>query len=169
LDINEVEGVLRTHLRSKVAEITPMAGGNLSNVFSFSHEGKRYVIKFSDMEGVYQTERYISDLLSSQGIPFPRCSGQGKVGHLEYSLMERIDGGNLADFSAEQQTRQLPELIRILTRLNHVDLGPTSGYGWIGPKGDGAFQTWKDPIMNPTATLFMGIFTNGISCPMAHV
>ncbi|QYR20215.1 aminoglycoside phosphotransferase family protein [Paenibacillus sp. sptzw28] len=144
LDISEVEGVLRAHLGSKVAEITPMAGGNLSSVFSFSHEGKGYVIKFSDMEGAYQTEHYISDLLSSQGIPFPKCIGQGKAGHIAYSIMERIDGRNLADFPAEQQTRQLPELIRILTHLNHVDLGPTSGYGWIGPKGDGAFQTWKD-------------------------
>ncbi|SED07461.1 hypothetical protein [Paenibacillus sp. GP183] len=64
LDITEVEGVLRNHLGSKVVEITPMAGGNLSSVFSLSFEGKGYVIKFSDMEGAYETERFISDLLS---------------------------------------------------------------------------------------------------------
>ncbi|MFD0678432.1 MULTISPECIES: phosphotransferase family protein [unclassified Paenibacillus] len=147
LNLSEVEAVLRTHLGSKVVEITPLVGGNLSIVFSFSNEGKRCVIKFSDMEGAYKTEHYISELLSNQDIPFPRCLGQGKVGHLAYSIMERIDGRNLADFSAEQQTHQLPELIRILTRLNHVDLGLTSGYGWVGPNGDGAFQTWKDYLV----------------------
>jgi hygromycin-B 4-O-kinase len=158
LDISEVEGVLRTHLGSKVVEITPLAGGNLSSVFSFSHEGKGYVIKFSDMEGAYKTEHYISNLLFSQGVPFPRCFGQGKAGHLEYSIMERIDGRNLADIAAEQQTRQLPELIRILTRLNHLDLGPTSGYGWIGPNGDGAFQTWKDYLVTSFAEDQTGSF-----------
>jgi hypothetical protein len=45
--------------------------------------------------------------------------------------MERIDGGNLTDCSTEQQSGQLPELIRILTRMNHVKLGSTCGYGWI--------------------------------------
>lgn len=158
LDISEIEGVLRTHLGSKVVEITPLAGGNLSSVFSFSHEGKGCVIKFSDMEGAYKTEHYISALLSSQGIPFSRCLGQGKIGHLAYSIMERIDGRNLADFSAEQQTRQLPELIRILTNLNHVDLGSTSGYGWIRPNGDGAFQTWKDYMVSSFAEDQTGSF-----------
>ncbi len=75
LDITEVEGVLRNHLGSKAVEITPMTGGNLSSVFSFNHDGKGYVIKFSDMEGAYETERFISDLLSTQGVPFPRCIG----------------------------------------------------------------------------------------------
>ncbi|MGO4548630.1 phosphotransferase family protein [Paenibacillus sp. 2TAB23] len=147
LDISKVERILKTQLGSNVAEITPLSGGNLSSVFSFNNEGKGYVIKFSDMEGAYQTERYISNMLSSQGIPFPRCMEQGKVEHLAYSIMERMDGRNLADFSAEEQARQVPELIKLLTRLNHVDLGPTSGYGWIGPQGDGQFQTWKDYLV----------------------
>src|SRR5690606_23308358 len=56
-------------------------------------------------------------------------------------------GRNLAEFPAEQQEGQLPELISILTRLNHVDLGLTSGYGWIGPNGDGVFQTWRDYLV----------------------
>ncbi|WP_274654393.1 phosphotransferase family protein [Paenibacillus humicola] len=145
LAISEVESVLKTHFRSKTEAITPLAGGNLSLVFSFSHEGKGYVIKFSDLEGAYQTERYISDLLSGQaGIPYPRCVGQGKTGPLAYSIMERMDGRNLADFPAEQQIRRLPELIRILTHLNQVDVGTTSGYGWIRPDGSGAYRTWKE-------------------------
>ncbi|CAM4507242.1 hygromycin-B 4-O-kinase [Paenibacillus endophyticus] len=145
--ISEVERVLKTQLGSNVAEITPMAGGNLSSVFSFNNEGRGYVIKFSDMEGAYETEHYISTMLSKQGIPYPRCLRQGKAGHLAYCILERMDGRILADFSAEEQTRQVPELIKNLTRLNQVDLGRTSGYGWIGPTGDGAFQTWKDYLV----------------------
>ncbi|MBP3962888.1 phosphotransferase family protein [Paenibacillus lignilyticus] len=148
LAIAEIEEVLRAQMGAGVREITPMSGGNLSSVFSFVHEGKGYVIKFSDMAGAYETDRYISNLLTSQGIPFPRFLGQGKVGHLGYVIIEQIDGGNLADCSTEQQILQLPELIRILTRLNHVELGATIGYGWIKPTGDGTYNTWKDYLVD---------------------
>jgi hygromycin-B 4-O-kinase len=161
LDIAEVEGILRNHLGSKVLGITPMTGGNLSSVFSFRHERKGYVIKFSDLVGAYETECFISDLLSTQGVPFPSCLGQGKVGSLAYSILERIDGGNLADFSVKQQSSQLSELIQILTRMNHVILGSTSGFGWILPTGDGAFPTWKDYIVSSFTEDQTGSFWEG--------
>jgi hygromycin-B 4-O-kinase len=161
VNIAEVEEVLRNHLGSKVVEIMPMAGGNLSSVFSFSHEGNGYVIKFSDIEGAYETERFISDLLTSQGVPFPKCLWQGKVGPLAYSILERIEGGNLADCSAEQQSSQLPELIRILTRMNHVKLGSTRGFGWILPTGDGTFQSWQDYMVASFAEDQTGNFWEG--------
>ncbi|SDX04052.1 phosphotransferase family protein [Paenibacillus sp. CF384] len=148
LSITEIEDVLSAHLESGVTEITPMSGGNLSSVFSFMHAGRGHVIKFSDMAGAYETDRYISHLLASQGIPFPRILGQGQAGHLGYVIIERIEGGNLADCTEEQQRNQLPELIRILTRINHVELGSTSGYGWIKPTGDGTYLTWKDYLVD---------------------
>lgn len=40
LAISEIEELLRNHLGPGAAEITPLAGGNLSSVFSFVHEGK---------------------------------------------------------------------------------------------------------------------------------
>ncbi|ASS68459.1 MULTISPECIES: aminoglycoside phosphotransferase family protein [unclassified Paenibacillus] len=141
---SEVEDVVKAHLGSIATEIMSMDGGNLSSVFSFNHEGKGHVIKFSDLDGAYATERFLSELLSGQGIPYPRCLGQGKHGNLAYVIMERIDGGSLAACTPEQQAGQLPELIGILTRLNQVDIGVTSGYGWIGPDGNGMHPTWKD-------------------------
>jgi len=47
--MSEIEEVLRNHLGPGAAEITPLDGGNLSSVFSFVHEGKGYVVKFSDL------------------------------------------------------------------------------------------------------------------------
>jgi hygromycin-B 4-O-kinase len=161
LDIAAVEAVLKKHLGSNVTEVTLLKGGNLSSVFSFAHEGKGYVIKFSDLHGAYETERVIADLLSSQGVPFPQCLGQGKFDTLDYSISERIFGHNLIDCSAEQKRSQLPQLIRILTRMNHVELGETSGYGWIKSNGDGTFHTWKDYITASFAEDQTGTFWEG--------
>ncbi|MBO9597304.1 MAG: aminoglycoside phosphotransferase family protein [Cohnella sp.] len=147
LAISEIKEVLRSHFGSGTAEITPLAGGNLSSVFSFNHEGKGYCVKFSDLAGAYETERYVSDLLSGQGIPFPKCLALGKTGRLAYVIMERIDGRNLGDCTEEEQAYQLPELIGILSRLADVDVGGTCGYGWIGPDGNGAYTSWKDFVV----------------------
>ncbi len=147
LAAGEIEQVLRNHFGPGVAEITPLAGGNLSSVFSFVHRGKGYVVKFSDLEGAFMTEGYVSGLLTGQGLPFPKCSALGKTGRLAYIIMERMDGRNLADCTAEEQARQLPELIGILTRLAAVDVGATNGYGWIGPDGNGAYASWKDFVV----------------------
>jgi len=156
--LSEVEDVIRNHFGPGATEITPMAGGNLSSVFSFVREGKGYCVKFSDLAGAYETERYVSDLLSGQGIPFPKCFALGKFARLTYAILERIDGRNLADCTAEEQNRQLPELIGILSRLAAVDVGGTTGYGWIGPEGNGAYASWKDFVVAVNAEDQTGTF-----------
>lgn len=147
LAINEIEEVLRNHFGPGVAEITPLAGGNLSSVFSFVHEGKEYCVKFSDLAGAYETERYVSDLLSGQGIPFPKCLALRNTGRLAYVIMERIAGRNLGDCTEEEQLHQLPELIGILASLADVEVRSTSGYGWIRPDGNGTYESWKDFVV----------------------
>lgn len=147
LDRIEIEAVLLKHLGPGAEDLTPLSGGNLSSVFSFVHEGEDYVVKFSDLEGAYKTDRYISGLLSGQGIPYPECLTLGKTGQLAYIILKKMDGRNLGDNPAEEQLRHLPELIRILTKLAAVDIRSTNGYGWIGPDGNGVYDSWKEFIV----------------------
>ncbi|WP_336770855.1 phosphotransferase family protein [Paenibacillus sp. MMO-58] len=158
LAVSEIEEVLRKHFGPGAAEITPLTGGNLSTVFSFVHEGNGYVVKFSELEGAYQTEGFVSDLLSVQGITFPRCLALGKYGPLAYIIMERMGGRNLADYTVEQQASHLPELISILTKLAGVDVGSTNGFGWIGPDGNGTYASWKDFVIACNAEDQTGTF-----------
>lgn len=143
----EIEKVLENHLGPGSTEIIPLSGGNISNVFSFNHEGKGYVVKFSDLLGAYETENYVSNLLSSQNIPFPKCLALGRTSQLAYLIMERMAGRNLSEYSADEQTHQLPEIICILTRLAKADIGSTKGYGWIGADGNGSYASWKDFVV----------------------
>ncbi|MFD0713230.1 phosphotransferase family protein [Paenibacillus sp. GCM10027626] len=161
ITVKDVESMVSDLFGSKAIEVTPLEGGNLSSVFSFLIKGKGCVVKFSDLTGAYDTESFISELLTRQGVPFPKCLGQGKWQSLSYSILERIEGGNLADCSAEQQLCQLPELIGILTRMNRVELGATTGYGWIEPGGNGKYATWKDYMVATFAEDQAGTFWEG--------
>ncbi|WP_339314979.1 aminoglycoside phosphotransferase family protein [Paenibacillus sp. FSL R10-2734] len=147
LVMSEIEKVLENHLRPGATEITPLSGGNISNVFSFILEGKDYVVKFSDLAGAYETENYVSNLLSSQNIPFPKCLALGRTNQLTYLIMERMEGRNLSDCTAEEQTLQLPEIIGILTKMAAADIEATNGYGWIGADGNGSYASWKDFVV----------------------
>ncbi|MGE7615418.1 aminoglycoside phosphotransferase family protein [Paenibacillus sp. NPDC101420] len=158
LAISEIEKVLENHLGPGSTEIKPLSGGNISNVFSFNHEGKGYVVKFSDLEGAYETEHYVSNLLSGQNIPFPKCLALGRINQLTYIIMERMEGRNLSDFTAEEQTHQLPEIISILKKMAEADIGSTNGYGWIAADGNGSYVSWKDFVVAVNAEDQSGTF-----------
>jgi len=161
LEASEVEAVLSKYFGSNVTGITSLEGGNLSAVFSFAVLDKEYVIKFSELAGSFETERFISGLLTSQGIPFPVCLGQGNYKSCHYLISEKINGLNLANCSPEQQRQLIPEVIQLLTRMYHVELGTTHGYGFINSKGNGTYNSWREHVIASNAEDQAGTFWEG--------
>lgn len=147
VEISEVKAVLRKHFSSDVTAITPLEGGNISTVFSFTSFDKEYIIKFSDVAGSFETEKFISNLLTSQGIPFARCMELGNYKSLNYLISEKIAGQILNHCSYEQQQRMLPEVVQILIRMNQVKSETTKGYGMINSSGDGTYTSWREHII----------------------
>lgn len=161
LETSEVEDMLSHYFGSDVTGVTSLEGGNLSAVFSFSVFAKEYVIKFNELEGSFETERFISDLLTSQEIPFPSCLEQGKYKSFTYLISEKISGFILAKCSPEQQRQLLPGVIQLLARMNRVEIGKTHGYGLINKKGDGTHNSWKEHVMAINAEDQTGTFWEG--------
>ena len=108
MDIAAVEALLESYYGKKVQEISIADGGNLSTVFFFKHEGQSYVIRFSELKGAFEKERYISELLASQDVPYPRVVTLSKAGSVSYAISERIEGGIAADLSEEQRMFLVP-------------------------------------------------------------
>ena len=148
MDIAAVEALLESYYGKKVQEVSITAGGNLSTVFFFKHEGQSYVIRFSELKGAFETERYISELLASQGVPYPRILTLSKAGSISYAISERIEGGVAADLSEEQRMFLVPDLIRKVSIMNHVDVGSTTGFGWINASGNGMYPSWQEYLVS---------------------
>jgi hypothetical protein len=53
--------------------------GKLSTVFFLKHEGQSYVIRFSELKGAFETERYISD---------PRIVALSKAGAISCAISD---------------------------------------------------------------------------------
>lgn len=161
LEQPEVAAIIRNHFGAEAEGITLLKGGNLSSVFAFSVSGQPYVIKFSDLAGSFETERFAADLLSSQGVPFPRCLALGQSDSLRYLISEKIGGHHLEGCTPEQQRRMLPELIRLLTQINRIEVGATTGYGTIRADGNGTYRSWKEHVVAENAEDQTGTFWEG--------
>lgn len=163
LNIVDVERVIKEHFGASEEKLglATLEGGNLSSVYAFTHNAKGYVIKFSDMKDAYAAERYVSHLLSSQGVPFPRTVGYGQLNGLEYSIMEKVEGGHLVACTQEQKLVMLPELISVVTTMNHVNISGTTDYGWIKADGNGSYPTWRDYLIGIFAEDQTGTFWEG--------
>lgn len=146
MDAQAAKAVLELHYGGEVEDVTAVVGGNLSRVFFFSREGKRFVLHFSDMQGAFRTAQYTSALLASQGVPYPRTLAVGTADGLIYSISERIEGTVVADLTAGQKNGLVPELTALLARMNRVDVGLTSGFGWIQADGSGSYASWNNYV-----------------------
>lgn len=86
LSIRAIQAVLQRHWKRSAEDLLPIDGGNFSCVYSFAMEGHEYVIRFSDAVNAFQNEQYISSLLSSQGVPYPKIFGEGKEADFNYCI-----------------------------------------------------------------------------------
>ncbi|WP_028612514.1 phosphotransferase family protein [Paenibacillus harenae] len=146
LNEEAVQRLLHELYGKQATGITPVSGGNLSSVYFFELGAKAFVIRFSDLEGAYDRERFVSNLLASQGVPYPRVLSDGTYGSLTYSISERLAGGMLADLPDEQKGNLLPGLIRVISRMNQVDVSATKGFGWLDADGNGKYDSWQQYV-----------------------
>ncbi|TDF92372.1 phosphotransferase family protein [Paenibacillus piri] len=143
IGLTEAMSLLDRYWGRQTDHVTAVSGGNLSSVFFFDSEGKGFVLRVSAIPDAFKRDRCISELLTSQGVPYPRCYKEDTAGPFVFSISDRIEGGVLADLPEAQKNELVPELVGLITRMNQVELGPTSGFGWIGPAGDGTYVSWE--------------------------
>lgn len=148
VDHSAVEMVAKERFGGIAERIAPLSGGNLSSVFAFDCAGGKYVIHFSGMIDSFLKEGFLSKLLCSHGVPFPRHFARGEYKDWTYSISERMEGKMLADWPYERKKEVVPDLVKVVTRMNQADVGATTGFGWLNASGDGVYQTWEQFVVS---------------------
>ncbi|MFC3746933.1 phosphotransferase family protein [Paenibacillus sp. GCM10012306] len=146
VSMDKVQELIKARLGKSAENIGTIEGGNFSSVFSFVIDQSEYVIRFSADEDAYVTEEYVSNLLTSNHVLFPKIVGSGKEGNLKFCISEKISGKVLAEHDVEQRTKLLPDLIHQITRMNQVPLKSATGFGSMRPDGSGSHESWEDFI-----------------------
>ncbi|WP_054028890.1 aminoglycoside phosphotransferase family protein [Bacillus sp. FJAT-28004] len=143
LSVNEVYTVLQRHFGRNVSDVTAGEGGNFSSVFFFELDNEPYVVRFNASKESFQQEQMISKLLSSQEVPYPKICGMGDEGHFSYCISERKLGIVLADLDDEQKIAVVPDLVHVISKMNQVQLGQTTGSGPVVEGRNGQYAAWE--------------------------
>ncbi|WP_042161450.1 phosphotransferase family protein [Paenibacillus gorillae] len=148
VSITTVQTVLQQHWGRPAGEVSAVVeNGNFSTVYYFTMEGAEYVILFNQAGGSYLREQYIADLLSAQGVRYPKMLGKGTAGSYRYCISERIQGNVLADCHPTQKVDLLDDLVQSITAMNQVRLPETTtGFGPVREDGNGEFPSWLDYV-----------------------
>ncbi|SDN69954.1 hygromycin-B 4-O-kinase [Paenibacillus sp. yr247] len=148
MDLSTAEIFLQNVLNGPVSGVQPIEQGELSKVFSYSHQGKDFVIHFNSSREGFEKERYLHETFSSQGIPIPRILEIGRANELYFSIAEKASGRTIISYPETEIKQILPDLVEQFTKINQVRLGQTKGYGWIQPSGDGSYDSWLEFLIS---------------------
>lgn len=139
---HEVRALLEARFGS-VADISPIAGGELSRAFSFAADGRDYVIRFNRSAAGFAWDRYAWQHFAAPGIPIPRIVAIDQVRDVYVAISERAAGGHLWSLPPHEHQRLLPAALDVLDRIHGIDVRDGQGFGnWTAPEA-GRYESWR--------------------------
>jgi hygromycin-B 4-O-kinase len=145
LDPARIVALLEDRLGAPVAALRPVGHGAISRAYAFDSASRGYVVRFSDADvGMgYEPDRLAAQLFGAPDLPIPAIVEIGRVDGHQYAISERAPGVPLLELTYDQRTALIPAIVATLDRIHRADVSGTTGFGWIGPDGNGLFATWR--------------------------
>lgn len=135
-----------------IQEIKPLVGGEQSKAYSFTSQGKQYVIRINRRRIGFDKDKYASDCFS-MFLPIPKILDIGEIEDRYYCISEQSDGEPF-----QKETPITPELlkdiIQTLQKIHKIDIPTDSNYGVINRHGAADFKSWRDWVLKDYILVF---------------
>lgn len=146
LEQSEVQAFIDHHFGGRASAITPLSGGDWSQAYSLSVDGRQLVARFGAHGEDYEKDRIMAEW-SSNELPIPRVLELGRTGHGYFAISERMQGHFLDEIDGRRMKAVIPSLLRSLDEISSIDVSGTEGYGNWGPDGRGPQGTWHEALL----------------------
>jgi hygromycin-B 4-O-kinase len=145
----EILRLLEDLFESPVLDLAEVEGGQIAGTFRFKSAGSDYFISFNhpNMSQVLANELFFRERLAASGVPTRRIVGSGRHGGYSYFIAERAEGNPFHLLGADEQTRCLPSVFRVLDGISRVRVDDTSGFGWMDAACRGSFAAWDAHLL----------------------
>ncbi|MDF2716813.1 MAG: aminoglycoside phosphotransferase [Paenibacillus sp.] len=143
MSIESAKQYLQEIQSGDISVITPIEMGELSRVFSYRKGDQELVIHFKSSRESLDKAKWIYDRYA-RVLPVPRLVEVGTLGHLHYSITEKVQGKPIITLAKEDIVRLIPELIERFGAMNRIRVDDSAGYGWISPSGEASFASWTE-------------------------
>lgn len=145
LTAEQVIALLQQHFPASIKHLAVINSGQIAQTFSFTVEEQGYNIRFNqdNMGANFPKEAFIAARIASPLIPIPAFVHIGRFQGLHYSITVKVPGQPLDTLSPTEYARLLPEVIRTLDAIHHVDVRDwPPRYGVIDDNGVGLSASW---------------------------
>jgi len=130
-------------------QVTWIASGWFSQVFSFEVGERAYIIRLNPYEADFQKDVFAYQHYAGPGLPVPRILQIGQFDRRYYfAISERCAGKALVDFEDEPVRQMVPALFETLDTIHNVDVSGFEGWGLTGVDGHGLFGSWTEYLLS---------------------
>jgi hygromycin-B 4-O-kinase len=138
---------LARHVGPGVSTVIPLAHGEWSRAYAFSHDAREYIVRFSALDEDFRKDR-LALRFAAPSLPIPAIIEIGETDGGFYAISERVPGGFLDDLNGTGMRAMLPSLFAALDAMREKDLADTTGYGIWGADGHAPHPTWRTALLD---------------------
>jgi len=130
--------------------LTPITEGMESQVFSFTHDNKEFVLRINPVIEGFRKDEYAYRHFSSSKIPIPKIIEYGTYSSKHaFCISEKASGITLQDADGATVNALLPDIADLWRSIGDVDISDTAGYGiFSATDGNAPFHTWQDYLFS---------------------
>lgn len=130
-----------------VADLIPIADGEVSQAYFFEIKGQSKVLRINTHtdEG-FKKDKFAYEHFSNANIPIPKIEEIGQLpGGSFYAVSERLPGVTLDKLTGDQFQAALPSVVQTMEAIHQTE--PISpGFGWIKLDGNGKYNSWHEAL-----------------------
>lgn len=149
IDLEKLSSFLQEKFSGQSSPPELLPGGESSQAFSFSANGKEYVIRVSKhSDESFKKDAYAHQNFCSAKLPIPEIVEIGTLDDQFFAVSEKVQGKWVQDLSKEEYEKALPDLMAKLGAIHSVNVASTQGYGKWDGEGHGKHRSWKEFILS---------------------
>jgi len=143
------ESILRQYYRSDEPALTlvSLKGGEWSAAYKFCVDNCHFVIRLSHTPANFDRDKFAARM-SSPELPVPQIIKIDRYQDQYYAISPFFDGVPFENLPISELEQTIPCFLRMMTALRSVNLRSAEGYGTITPEGQGAFQSWREALLD---------------------
>jgi hygromycin-B 4-O-kinase len=163
MNAEDAAELLRRVTGSEVADLASIDMGEMSQVYSYTSQGRSYVIHFKAQRDNLEKARYLYDRYASAGLPMPRIYEIGEAGGIYYAISDLVPGRSVSALTGEALEAVMPNLVKLFVRMSRIEVDAPPGWGWMMPSGEAASSSWTDYIAGTFAPEQHGFYEGWMS------
>ena len=130
--------------------LTPMVEGQESQVFSFWHADKEFVLRINPSIEGFLKDDYAYRNFSSSKIPIPKVIEYGQFDDKHaFCISEKVSVVTYEDADEAVVIALLPDITELWRSISETDISGTAGYGVFSSKdGNAPSGSWHDDLLS---------------------